>query len=522
MSSIPLRRLHLNYQPFKNSDYIRKKTTNYVNNVEVVLFHSQLQIYVDNTNMKFKLHSKLVLAILLSISVVILIMLTLMSYSFNRSFKAHALELEEQVDNLLITDLVDRYKMTGNWSFLQNDPTLWDELIFTNDHRSPHRPRIFKNDPQDRKPDGLKRPPRLPKHNRAILDLEKQTIAGTPFKNKNYSLKPILINDQIIGYMARESIENIISPRQEKFMQHLQKLFFLIAGISILVALIIAWFLSRNLLKPIRHISEGITALAAGNYTQRINVSTNDELADLSQHLNFLATTLEKNEKSRRQWIADISHELRTPLSILRGELEALLDGVRKIDSGRIEDLHKEVLSLNHLVNDLHELSLSDIGALNYEKEPLDVIEILNQSLATLQMKFDEKSIKIDASGVSKDGIILFCDGQRMQQLFTNIFMNSLRYTNAGGLLRIKTTVEGTQITIDIIDSSPGVSETEFPKLFERLYRAESSRNRQTGGVGLGLSICKNIVEAHDGNIIAKTSPLGGIWICLTFSPHNS
>jgi two-component system, OmpR family, sensor histidine kinase BaeS len=490
--------------------------------VEVILIHSQLQIFMDNTNMRFKLHSKLVLAILLSISVVILIMLTLMSYSFNRSFKAHVLELEEQGDNLLITDLTGRYKKSGNWSFLQNDPTLWDELISANYYRPPHRPRIFKHGSQDRKPGGLKRPRPLPKPNRAILDLEKQTIAGTTVENENYSLKPILVNNQIIGYIAREPIENIISPKQEKFMQHLQKLFFSIAGISILVALIIAWVLSRHLLKPIRHISEGTTALAAGNYTQRINVSTNDELGDLSRHFNLLATTLEKNEKSRRQWVADISHELRTPLSILRGEIEALIDGVREVDSDRLQDLHKEILSLNRLIDDLHELSLSDIGALNYEKYSQDVIKILHHSISTLQPEFNSKSIAVDTTEIPKDPIKLFCDAQRIQQLFTNILSNSLSYTDSGGKLKIKTTTDNTQIVIDMLDSAPGVPDTELSRLFERLYRAESSRNRKTGGSGLGLSICKNIVEAHGGQIIAKTSSLGGIWISITFPLHRS
>jgi two-component system, OmpR family, sensor histidine kinase BaeS len=472
---------------------------------------------MDNTSMKIKLHSKLVLAILLSISVVVLIMLVSMTYSFNRSFKAHVLDLEEHGDNMLINELIERYKVSGDWSFLENNPSLINELITNNYQRPLNRPGFFKNKALAQKPTRIRPPPFLSRPDRAILNLEKQTITGTVEKLENYSLKPILFDNQTIGFLAKEPIKKIINPRQEKFMRHLQKLFLLIAGVSIIVALIIAWVLSRNLLKPIRRISEGTTALAAGNYSQRIDAISNDELGELSQHFNLLAKTLEKNEQSRRQWIADISHELRTPLSILRGEIEALLDGVRKIDSERLEDLHKEVLSLNHLVNDLHELSLSDIGALNYEKEPLDIIEILNQSLTTLQIEFDEKSIKIDASDVSKDGMILFCDGQRMQQLFTNILMNSLRYTNAGGLLRIKTTVEGTQIIIDIIDSSPGVSETELPRLFERLYRAESSRNRKTGGSGLGLSICKNIVEAHDGKIIAKTSPLGGIWISLAF-----
>ena len=245
-------------------------------------------------------------------------------------------------------------------------------------------------------------------------------------------------------------------------------------------------------------------------------------MGDLSQHFNLLATTLEKNEKSRRQWIADISHELRTPLSILRAEIESLIDGVREVDSDRLQDLHKEILSLNRLIDDLHELSLSDIGALNYEKDSQDVIKILHYSISTLQSEFNSKSIAVDTTEISKDPIKLFCDAQRIQQLFINILNNSLSYTDSGGRLKIKTTTDKTQIIIDMCDSAPGVPNSELSRLFERLYRAESSRNRKSGGTGLGLSICKNIVEAHGGQIIAKTSSLGGICISITFPLHRS
>ncbi len=478
--------------------------------------------------MKLSLHKKLVLAILLSIISVIIIMLALISWSFDRGFKAHVLAEEERNDRLIIETLVERYEITGSWDFIKNNPFLWDALT----SRKPHRPRFrsdhFERDRdseerehfEDRPPSRereARRPPPMPKPERVLLDPDKQTIAGTVKFDQleDYLLKPILLEGKTIGFLAREPIEKMINPRQEKFMRQLQRWFFIIAGSAIAVALIIAWFLSRNLLKPIRRISEGTTALAAGDYGKRIEITSKDELGELSQHFNLLAKTLEENEHSRKQWIADISHELRTPLSILRGEIEAMIDGVRTMDNERLQALFKEAIHLNQLIDDLHELSLSDIGALNYEMEPHDIVEILNQSIDALQFVSDKKSINIDTTGLIKDKINVLCDSHRIQQLFTNILMNSLSYTNSPGTLKIITGIDNDKITIDIMDSAPGVSEEQIPKLFDRLYRADSSRNRKTGGSGLGLSICHNIVEAHNGKIAAKPSPLGGLWISI-------
>ncbi|MBL1140550.1 MAG: HAMP domain-containing protein [Proteobacteria bacterium] len=479
-------------------------------------------VFSDNTTMKLSLHKKLVLAILLSISSVIVIMLLLMSWSFDRGFKAHVLAEEERNDKLLIESLVDRYKTSGDWTFLQDKPSLWDEFIFSSHRKPKRRPERFEEGSRPPKPPGFsgdRHPPRLPKPERVLLDPDKQVIIGDIKFNQldDYSLKPILLDGQTIGFLAREPFEKSINPRQQKFMRHLQKLFFLIAGSAIAVAIIIAWVLSRNLLKPIQRISDGTTALAAGNYETRIDVTSKDELGELSRHFNLLAKTLEKNEHSRKQWIADISHELRTPLSILRGEIEALIDGVRTMDDSRLQSLHQEVVHLNQLIDDLHELSLSDIGALNYEMESQDIIGILNQSIDTLQIVADKKSIQLDKEEIIKEQIYVLCDSRRVQQLFTNIVMNSLTYTNAPGTLKVKVTTDNNSITIDFMDSSPGVTEEESPKLFDRLYRADSSRNRKSGGSGLGLSICHNIVEAHDGGISAKASPLGGLWISISF-----
>ena len=214
--------------------------------------------------------------------------------------------------------------------------------------------------------------------------------------------------------------------------------------------------------------------------------------------------------------MADISHELRTPLAVLRGEIEALQDRVRTFTPEAARSLHSEVMRLNRLVDDLFQLSMSDIGALTYRKENVDVLAILNREAELFRSEFTEKNISLKLDISTKDEIYIFGDPERMQQLFDNLFSNSLKYTDPGGTLSItcQSAAGGTEILFQ--DSSPSVPAADIDKLFERLYRVESSRNRASGGAGLGLAICRNIVEAHGGSIAAESSPLGGVLVRIT------
>jgi two-component system sensor histidine kinase BaeS len=256
--------------------------------------------------------------------------------------------------------------------------------------------------------------------------------------------------------------------------------------------------------------------LASGKYTVRVPVGSLDELGLLARDFNTMALTLEKNEQARRQWVADISHELRTPVAVLRGELEALLDGIRTITPETIQSLHAEAMRLNRLVDDLYQLSLTDIGALTYRKENLGLDTVLGDSIESYRTEFGRKGIRITRNFSGEREILVFADRERLNQLFTNVLENSLRYTDRGGELVIGLTSTEGQVTIEFQDSTPAVPEGELDRLFERLYRVEGSRNRTSGGAGLGLAICKKIVEAHEGTISAHPSPLGGLLIKIT------
>ena len=226
-------------------------------------------------------------------------------------------------------------------------------------------------------------------------------------------------------------------------------------------------------------------------------VTTTDELGKLASDFNLLALTLEKNEQARRQWVADISHELRTPIGILRGEIEALQDGVRQADADALQSLQSETLRLGRLVDDLYQLSMSDLGALNYCKSDLAAFELVKEVVESYRHEFLQRNIRLQLSG--KGDFRVFGDGERLRQLFTNLLDNSLKYTDEGGLLKIETHAGRQHLIIDFMDTSPAVPEEALERLFERLYRAENSRNRETGGAGLGLSICRNIVEGPPG-----------------------
>lgn len=215
----------------------------------------------------------------------------------------------------------------------------------------------------------------------------------------------------------------------------------------------------------------------------------------------------------RRAFMADISHELRTPLAILRGELEAIQDGVRKLTPESILSLQGEVATLTKLVDDVHQLSLSDEGALAYRKSQTDLVPLLELVSGNFRHRYAQHPLTLTLT--LPDQAPQFGDPDRLMQLFTNLMENSLRYTDPGGTLHISLhqTPGGNVLHFD--DSTPGISDAQREQIFERFYRAEGSRNRASGGSGLGLAICQNIVEAHDGTIVAEHSDAGGVRITV-------
>jgi two-component system sensor histidine kinase BaeS len=288
-----------------------------------------------------------------------------------------------------------------------------------------------------------------------------------------------------------------------------------IAAAVLLVCLPLSWLLSRWLLRPVRALADGTRALAAGDYAARIRIDRDDELGALGRDFNALAAALEKHREMRRQWGADIAHELRTPISVLAGEIQALQDGVRHVDAERLASLQAECQRLRALVDDLYQLALSDAGALSYRFEAVDLAQLVREAARTHAGVMRDAGLTLIENAVPATATMARGDAARLRQLLDNLLGNALRYTDRPGqvVIALDPVPNGWRLRID--DSAPGVGDNALPHLFERLYRAEPSRSRRHGGAGLGLSICRNIVEAHGGTITAVHSPEGGLRIEL-------
>jgi two-component system sensor histidine kinase BaeS len=280
---------------------------------------------------------------------------------------------------------------------------------------------------------------------------------------------------------------------------------------GILVAALLADWLSRRT----RRLAAGAAALIQGDYSVRIAASGHDELARLTQDFNHLARTLDETRRARQQWIADIAHELRTPLAVLRAEIEALQDGVRPLVRDSMDSLAQEVTQLSRLVEDLRLLSLSDMGALSYHKEPLDLGELIEDAIASQQGALTSAGLhpKLELA----PAVRVMADGSRLAQVFANLLQNTLRYTDAPGRLRVRLARSGGRAIVTWEDSSPGVAPVDLPRLTERLFRVDASRSRAGGGSGLGLAIVSAIVEGHGGTMTASQAELGGLRWELSF-----
>jgi len=431
----------------------------------------------------------------------ILCLFLIMWWSLDREFNHYIRMIDQERLTGVIGDLSRRYGETGNWNFLRESPPYWGAIgEVSPSQKAKSGPPM----PSDRQK------PNIPL---VLLDADRKPLYGFRMPGTNLEFLPIVVEGTTVGYVGLASPPHFLHPMQVRFLARQKSSLILAASAMVLVVILISYPLARRVVKPIRELAAATHDIASGRYATRISHLPADEMGQLGRDFNSMALTLEKNEKERREWIADISHELRTPVAVLQGEIEALLDGVHQMTPEAIHSLHSETLRLKSLIDDLYQLSLSDLNALNYQKEHLDPMDGLRDSMESFSSEFDRKNISVTLECPDAPGATVFADGERLGQLFRNLLENSLRYTDAGGELRIAATARGGFLALEFMDSAPGVSTGDRERLFDRFFRVEGSRNRASGGAGLGLTICKKIVEAHEGRISAHESPLGGLLI---------
>ena len=479
-------------------------------------------------SIRIRIWHKLFFSILLVIVLILAVNMAITRYSFQQGFSQYIEEIRlTRLDSVGQT-LSGLYKQYGNWGFLKNDPLLWQQLLVEAKlapppvpHRDLEPPEFHKRGPTphfgppSRHVERQHSPPSPPPYLRGRVGLQDKTqapIFGPPAL-KNERRLPITLESEVIGYLSMRSFKGVRTDIDQRFEHDQIKNLLLTAILSFVIAVIVSLLLARAFNQPITRLADMARQLTSGKFDSRVQKISRDELGDLATDLNTLAETLGQNQQSRRQWIADISHELRTPLTILRGELEAMEDNVRPVNSESIQSLSLEIKHLQRLVDDLHQLSLSDQGSLTYEKVQVTPFSLLQSVAEGYVLPMQQKNISLTVS-CDENSPMVFADPQRLTQLFTNLLENSLRYTNEGGTVKIRCK-SGAPLIICFEDSAPGISPELIPRLFERLFRIDNSRNRGSGGSGLGLSIAQSIAQAHGGKLTAEPSSLGGLKISL-------
>ncbi len=315
----------------------------------------------------------------------------------------------------------------------------------------------------------------------------------------------VVVNNKTIGtVLVGSMIEPVLNPADADFLRSVN-LSILITSVTVgLLALVMGSLLFRQIISPLRALSQSARAIAGGDLGQRVKIDSDDEIGQVARSFNRMAESLAEADVQRRNMMADIAHELRTPLTVVQGNLEALMDGVYELTPENVAGIHKQTVVLTRLVADLRDLALAEAGQLRLERKQLSLEDVISQVTEGLEVQAREKEVTLKFE-VAADLPNVQADEQRITQVLFNLISNALRHTPVGGTITISAELREDRILVSVRDTGAGIPPEDLPHVFERFYRADRSRARSTGGSGLGLTIAKQIVEAHGGQIWAQS-----------------
>ena len=336
-----------------------------------------------------------------------------------------------------------------------------------------------------------------------LLNAQGKRIAGNAKLERgaghNRVRVPVRVRDKQVGVLVVTALGNqILTPEEQHLRHSLDRLHLISAGVSALAALLVALLVAETLTRPLRRIRLAAERMEEGELGTRVDISGTTELAAVGHALNRLAATLEHEEETRRESVADLAHELRTPVSGLLSRIEAAQDGVLEDMPANLEAMHAETLRLSILLDDLTRLAEAQRPGMLIEKLPLDLATIGEGQAEAFAPRFAEKSI--DFETVLSPAPVLG-DAGRLSQIVSNLLENALRYTPKGGQVFLRVREERGSAVLEVADTGSGIAAEDLRHVFTRFWRGEKSRSWETGGAGIGLAIVAELVHAHEGRI---------------------
>jgi len=285
--------------------------------------------------------------------------------------------------------------------------------------------------------------------------------------------------------------------------------------VAMTLAVSLAFLMFRRILGPLNQMRIVTGKVAQGDYTERIRVTSSDEIGELAKSFNGMTDSLQRFERLRETMVANVSHELRAPLTNMRGYLEALSDGILPPSRKTFELLHEETLRLIALSNDLVILSSADAARSTLKPTKINLREFIPHVLDLFHVQFAAKEITIETEFLDEADEVM-ADPDKLGQVVHNLFQNVWQYTPRGGQIHISVEPSPGWVRVTFANPGYGIVAEDLPFIFERFYRGEKSRSREYGGAGIGLAIVKELVEAHGGQVGAESSAAETrIWFAL-------
>lgn len=305
--------------------------------------------------------------------------------------------------------------------------------------------------------------------------------------------------DRVVGYVEiKYHGPYFYTSNDSEFLSMINYSFFIIGGIALLFAFVAARMLAMKMSNPIVKAIEATNHIAKGEYSYPLRSVPIKEFDELATSINAMAMSIEQQEKLRKQLTADMAHELRTPLTSVSTHLEAMLTGIWEVNEDRLDSCYEEINRIIKLVQDLEKVANVENGLERLNKTSFDMVELMKRMNANFAYQEQAKHLDVRMEGES---LIVKADYERMGQVITNLISNAVKYTNDGDTILLRVIKEENWCVCEFVDTGAGIRKEELPFIFERFYRADKSRNRKTGGTGVGLTIVKSIMDAHQGKI---------------------